>query len=78
MREGWAFIVGFDIIRKQIERKVVYNNWDAGLGKSISIKLGRPINSYEQTILSLAVGRGPTPALTKQERKYSMEFFMGY
>ena len=71
---GLGFYSGIRYNPETDRKEVVYNNWDAGLGKSIAIKLGRPINSYEQTILSLAVGRGPTPALTKQERKYSMEF----
>lgn len=55
-------------------RTHTYNNWEAGLRRQIEQKLGRGMNIYERTVLALAVGRGPTPALTKKERKYSMEF----
>ena len=55
----------------------VYNDWDIGLRRSLESKLGRRMTRNEETVLALAIGRGPTPSLTKQERKYSMEFLWG-
>lgn len=52
----------------------IYNSWEAGLRTTLERTLKRAISNEEQTILSLAIGRGQTPSLSKAERKYSMEY----
>lgn len=49
-----------------------YNNW-TGAKEHLEHILNRQLNKAEITMLSLAVGFGPTPNLSQQERDYSMD-----
>lgn len=50
-----------------------YNRFP-GTHQEIEKKLQRKLTPEENTILSLAIGRGPTPCLSDANRKESMEY----
>ena len=52
-----------------------FESWNSYTGSQqiLEQKLGRKLNKYEITILALAVGYGPTPTLTENERKSAMD-----
>lgn len=56
---------------KDPESDKMINTWNkhAGAKRVIEQKLGRPLSKAEVTMLSLAIGYGPTPDLTTTERK---------
>lgn len=72
--KGKGFYSGIKYEEETGKKISVYNSWPAGLRRILENKLGRGLDKWEQTVVSLAIGAGPTPTLTKPERKYSMEF----
>ena len=75
--KGKGFYSGSKFDESTRRRVHVFNSWEAGLQNVLERKMSRRLSKYEQTIVSLAIGRGPTLALTKAERKYSMEYLWG-
>lgn len=52
-----------------------FESWNSytGAQQILEQKLGRHLSKHEITILALAVGYGPTPSLTQQERTDALE-----
>jgi len=75
--KGKGFFSGHKRDEESNKSIEVYNDWETGLRRVIETRLKRHMTKYEQTVIALAIGAGPTPAMTKAERKYSMEFLWG-
>ena len=62
-------------IFKDPETNRTYKKWNTFSGSKYELekKLGRQLSKAEVTILSLAIGFGPTPYLTKEMREIAME-----
>lgn len=72
--KGKGFYSGTEVDPVTNKTVKIYNSWEAGLRRVLESELKRALTADEQTIISLAIGRGPTPSLTKRERLYSMEY----
>ena len=62
------------VFKDQVTNRT-YSRWNnfTGAKSELEKKLNRTLSKAEVTILSLAVGFGPTPCLTNEMRKYAFE-----
>lgn len=63
------------VVKHRVTGKTIHTfNQAPGVHKYVELKLGRKLNKYEITVLSVAIGQGETPILTDDERAEAFEY----